>query len=153
MLTGMMVRPEVLSTRNIIIGFEAVSFFGLMACSSFMAFRPSGVAALSSPSMLAAMFMKMLPTTGWFFGMSGNRRVNTGLSQRASAPMRPPRSPIFMMPSQSESTPVRPSEISKAVLAELKVESIICGNTSTSPRKTSLITAMTKAIRKNPIQM
>ena len=29
MLTGMMVRPEVLSTRNIIMGFDAVSLRGL----------------------------------------------------------------------------------------------------------------------------
>ena len=59
MLTGMMVRPEVFSTRNIIIGLVAVSFFGFSSCMLSIAFRPNGVAALSSPSMLAAMFMKI----------------------------------------------------------------------------------------------
>ena len=85
MLTGMMVRPEVLSTRNIIIEFDAVSFFTFSSCNLSIAFRPSGVAALSSPSMLAAMFMKMLPKTGWLRGISGKRRVKTGLSRRAIA--------------------------------------------------------------------
>ncbi len=36
-----------------------------------MAFSPNGVAALSSPNILAEMFMKMFPMTGWFLGMSG----------------------------------------------------------------------------------
>ena len=58
---GMMVRPDVLSTRNIIMGLVAVSFLVLSVCRLSMAFRPSGVAALSRPSMLAAMFMNMCP--------------------------------------------------------------------------------------------
>ena len=80
MLTGMSVRPEVLSTRNIIMGLEAVAFsfsassrerpcsailFSvcslLCSCMDSMAFSPNGVAALSSPSMLALMFMNMWP--------------------------------------------------------------------------------------------
>ena len=87
-----------------------------------MALRPSGVAALSRPSMLAAMFMKIEPVAGWPLGMSGNSLVNTGLSTLARAFTTPPRSPIFITPSHSDSTPVSPSEISKAVLAELNVE-------------------------------
>ena len=118
-----------------------------------MALRPSGVAALSRPSMLAAMFMKMEPVAGWPLGMSGNSLVNTGLSTLARAFTTPPRSPIFITPSHSDSTPVSPSEISKAVLAELNVESIIAGNTSVSPMKTSLTAAMANAMRKNDIQM
>jgi hypothetical protein len=47
-----------------------------------MAFRPSGVAALSSPSMLALKFITMLPPAGWPRGMSGNSRRNSG-SMRA----------------------------------------------------------------------
>ena len=58
-----------------------------------------------------------------------------------------------MMPSQRESTPVSPNEISKAVFAESKVELTIAGNTVVSPQKRSLATAMTKAIRKKAIQM
>ena len=64
MLTGINVSPLVFSTRNIIMGFDAVSFFVFSSCICSMAFRPSGVAALSSPSILAAIFMKMLPVTG-----------------------------------------------------------------------------------------
>ena len=62
--TGMIVSPDVLSTRNMIMGFVARSFLSLSVCISFIAFSPIGVAALSSPSMLAAMFMKMVPVTG-----------------------------------------------------------------------------------------
>ena len=134
-------------------GLVAVSLRGLSPCSCSMALRPSGVAALSRPSMLAAMFMKMLPVAGWPLGMSGNRRVNTGLSNRDSASTTPPRSPIFMMPSQSESTPVSPRDISKAVFDEANVESIMAGNTPVSPIRTSFTTPMAKAMTKNDIQI
>ena len=67
--------------------------------------------------------------------------------------MTPPFSPIFMMPSHKESTPVKPREISKAVFEELKVELMISENTSASPRNTRRKVAMTKAIRKKAIQM
>ena len=153
MLMGMTVSPDVLSTRNMIIGFVAVSFRGFSSWSCSIAFRPIGVAALSSPSMFAAMFMKMVPVTGCPLGMSGKSRQKSGLSQRASRLTTPPRSPMRMMPSQRESTPVSPNEISKAVFAESKVELTIAGNTVVSPQKRSLATAMTKAIRKKAIQM
>ncbi len=65
----------------------------------------------------------------------------------------PPSSPIFITPSQSESTPVRPREISKAVFEVSNVESMMVGNTSTSPKKMSFTKAMTKAMPKNAIQM
>ena len=103
--------------------------------------------------MLAAMFMKMEPVTGCPFGMSGNSFVNTGLSTRASTFTTPPFSPIFMMPSQSESTPVRPSEISNAVFDDENVESIIAGKTSKSPQNTSFTSAITKAMMKKATQM
>ena len=150
---GMMVSPEVLSTRNMIMGLVAVSFLGFRSCSCSMARRPSGVAALSSPSMLAAMFMKMLPVTGCPFGMSGNRRVKTGERSLASAFTTPPFSPIFIIPSHKLRTPVRPSDISNAVFAVSKVEFIISGNTVVSPKNTSFTRAMAKAMRKNAIQM
>jgi len=148
-----MVRPEVLSTRNMIIGFEAVSFFLLSSCNPSIAFSPKGVAALSSPSILAEMFMKMLPTTGCPFGMSGKSLAKTGPSRRERALTTPPFSPIFITPSQRESTPVRPREISKAVFEVSKVESMMAGKTETSPIKMSLMRAMTKATAKNAIQI
>ena len=61
---GMMVRPEAFSTRNMICASEAVSLSGLISCSSLMAFSPSGVAALSSPRMLALKFMMIEPVAG-----------------------------------------------------------------------------------------
>ena len=152
-LTGMRVRPLVLSTRNIIIGLVAVSFLGFSSCNCSIALSPKGVAALSSPSMLAAMFMKILPVTGCPLGTSGKSLQKTGLSRRASTFTTPPFSPIFMMPNQSESTPVRPSEISKAVFDESKVAFIMAGKTSMSPIHSSLTLAMTKASRKNATQI
>ena len=85
--------------------------------------------------------------------MSGNRRENTGESMRASTFTTPPFSPIFIMPSHSESTPVSPSEISNAVREVSNVEFIIAGNTSVSPMNTSRTRAMQKAMRKNAIQI
>ena len=85
--------------------------------------------------------------------MSGNRRVNTGDSTRATTFMTPPFSPIFIMPSHNESTPVSPSEISNAVFDVSNVEFIMAGNTSVSPINTSRTVAMTNAMRKKAIQM
>lgn len=150
---GISVSPLVFSTRNMIMGLLAVSFLVFNSCSCSIAFRPKGVAALSSPSMLAAIFIKIEPVTGCPLGMSGNSLVNTGLSNLANTFTTPPFSPIFMIPSQSESTPVKPSEISKAVFDEEKVESIMAGNTSKSPQNTNFITAITKAMIKNPTQI
>ena len=151
--TGISVSPDVFSTRNIIIGFHAVSFFGFSSCICSIAFSPSGVAALSSPSMLAARFMKIEPVTGWPLGMSGNSFVNTGDSSRARKLTTPPFSPTFIMPSHSDSTPVSPNEISNAVFDDENVESIIAGNTSKSPQNTSFTVAITKASRKNATQI
>ena len=61
---GMIVMPDVLSVRNIIIELLAVSFALLMLCNSCMALRPMGVAALSRPSILAEIFIKMAPKAG-----------------------------------------------------------------------------------------
>ena len=153
MLTGMSVSPLVLSTRNIIIGLDAVSFFLFKSCNCSIAFRPKGVAALSRPSILAAIFMKIEPVTGCPLGMSGNRRTNTGLSILARIFTTPPFSPIFIIPSHNDNTPVSPSDISNAVLEEANVESIMAGKTSKSPMNKSLTTAITKAMTKNATQI
>ena len=150
---GMRVSPLVLSTKNMIIALVARVFCGLSACSPSIAFRPSGVAALSSPSMLAERFIKMLPTTGCPSGISGKSRLKSGPSQRASTATTPPCSPMRMMPIHNDSTPVRPREISKAVLAVSKVEAMMAGKTSVSPKTRSFTMAMTKAMRKNANQI
>ena len=151
--TGIKVSPLVFKTRNIIIELDAVSFFLFNVCNCSMAFSPNGVAALSKPSMLAATFMKILPVAGCPFGMSGKRRVNTGLSNRAKALTTPPFSPIFITPIHKVNTPVRPNEISNAVFEVENVESIMAGKTDTSPQNISFAKAITKAITKNAIQI
>ena len=62
--TGIMVRPEAFNTKNMICAFEAVSFFGFNSCKSFIAFNPTGVAALSKPSMFAEKFIIIDPIAG-----------------------------------------------------------------------------------------
>lgn len=153
MLTGIRISPEVLMTRNMIIGLVAVSLCGFSSCNSFIAFKPMGVAALSSPSMLADRFMKMLPMAGCPLGMSGKRRQNTGLSQRDRAPIMPLCSPIFIMPSQRARIPVRPSDISKAFFDESNVAFTSSVKMSMSPRKMSLPSATMKAMTKKATQM
>ena len=153
MLTGIIVSPEVLMTRNIIMLFVAVSFFSFRSCRRSMAFSPKGVAALSSPNIFAEMFIKMFPTTGCPLGTSGNNLQNTGLNHLANTSTTPPFSPIFITPSHRESTPVNPKEISNAVFEVSNVELMIAGNTSVSPMNTSFTTAMAKAMRKKAIQM
>ena len=129
-LTGINVNPDVFNTKNIIIGLVAVSFLGFNSCICSIAFNPIGVAALSSPNILAAMFMNILPVTGCPFGISGNNLVNTGERIRANTLTTPPFSPIFMIPNHNESTPVNPKDISKAVFDVSNVEFMIAGNTS-----------------------
>ncbi len=55
---------EVLIARNMTMALVAVSFFSLSSCSSSIALRPSGVAALPSPSMLADMLSTIEPIAG-----------------------------------------------------------------------------------------
>ena len=150
---GINVSPLVFNTRNIIIGLDAVSFFWFRSCNCSIALRPSGVAALSSPSILAAIFINIEPVTGCPLGMSGNSLVKIGLRILANTFTTPPFSPIFMMPSHKDRTPVNPNDISKAVLDDENVESIMAGKTSKSPQKINFTKAITKAMIKNPTQI
>ena len=150
---GISTSPEALSTRNISIASVAVSFFGFSSCMCCIAFRPSGVAALSRPSMLAEMFMKIDPIAGWFFGMPGNRRVNNGLTRRPKKGITPPFSPIFIMPIHNDSTPVKPNDSSKAVFAESNDELMTRDQMSISPLTIDSKRAKTKVRAKNPIQI
>ena len=151
--TGISVKPDVFSTRNIIMGLLAVSFFVFSSCSSCMAFSPIGVAALSSPNMLAEKFMNMVPIAGCPFGTSGNIFVNTGLKTLANAATSPPFSPIFIIPIHNESTPVSPNESSKALPAVFVVDSTMAGNTVVSPRNMSFPKAIANERMKNAIQI
>ena len=151
--TGISVSPDVLSTRNIIMGLLAVSLSGFSSCSSCMAFSPIGVAALSSPNMFAAKFMNMVPIAGCPLGTSGNILRSTGLSNLANAATSPPFSPIFIIPIHSDSTPVRPSESSNAFFADVVLAVIMSVNTAVSPMKMSFPSAMTNEMTKNAIHI
>ena len=63
-LTGIIVMPDACKHRNIICGFEAVDFSGLISCKLSMAFNPNGVAALSNPNKFAEKFIIMCPIAG-----------------------------------------------------------------------------------------
>ena len=63
-LIGTMVTAEAFITINIIWAFEAVSFCLFNSCICSMAFNPMGVAALSKPSILAAIFITIEPIAG-----------------------------------------------------------------------------------------
>ena len=103
--TGSSVSDEALSTRNRICALLAVSGLGLSDCSSRMARRPIGVAALSRPRPLAAKFSVIRPMAGWLRGTSGIRRANSGPSSRASRSTRPAPSAMRRNPSHSVSVP------------------------------------------------
>ena len=153
METGMSVSPEALSTKNIIMAFEARDLSGFSSCNSRMACNPAGVAALSSPRMLAERLSKMEPAAGWSFGMSGKRRRNSGCTARANSCIMPPRSPIFMMPIHKASTPVSPKDTSKPVRAEVKVEFTMSVNACALPNATSCTHATMNATSMKLIQM
>ena len=84
--------------------------------------------------------------------MSGKSFVKTGLNALARTLTIPAFSPIFIMPSHNERTPVRPIEVSNAVLEESNVESTIALKIVVSPI-TNCIAPKMKAITKNAIQI
>ena len=152
--TGIMVSPEVFSARNIICASDAVSFFGFRVCSDCMALSPIGVAALSSPSMLAEKFMSSCPCTSWFLGMLGNSLAKNGPTILAMKFIAPAFSPMFIIPSHSVITPAKGRAMSMTAILDISnVLSIMRLNTSVSPMNTACIMATTKATMKNAIQM
>ena len=155
MLTGISVRPLAFKTRNIICELLAtvLSSFGLISCSCFMACRPMGVAALSRPSMFALMFMSMVPITGWFLGISGKSRLNSGETIFARICTAPAFSPIFMMPSQRLKMPVRPIAISNAVLDISNAPRIALLNMPESPKASHWTMQATNAPKKKTSQI
>src|SRR3546814_492322 len=105
MLTGSKVSDEAFMTRNRICALLADLGSGLSDCSSRMARRPIGVAALSRPSPLAAKFRVISPSAGWPGGTSGMSRRNKGASKRPSVSMSPAASAMRRKPSHKVSVP------------------------------------------------
>ena len=114
---GIRVTEDVFMAKKVTIASVAVSFFLLSFCSSSMAFRPKGVAALPKPKILAEIFIIMAPMAGWSGGTSGNKRTITGFKALDMIFIRPESSAIFIMPSHMAITPIRPKASSTAVLA------------------------------------
>ena len=103
--------------------------------------------------MFALMFMSIVPTTGWFFGISGNRRLNSGETIFARIWTAPAFSPIFMMPSQRESMPVRPRAISNAVFDMSNAPRIALLKIPVSPKASHCTMQATNAPKKKMSQM
>ena len=118
-----------------------------------MAFRPIGVAALSSPSILAEKFSIIDPYAGCPLGSSGKSLSKNGPKSLPSIETTPPFSPTFISPIHNVSAPVSPSEISNPVFALAKVEFIISLNIWVLPAKISCPRATINPIRKNAIQI
>jgi len=98
---GSRAMPLVLMARKSTMALLAVPLSALSSSSSFMAFRPKGVAALPRPRALAAMFMTMAPMAGWSGGTSGKSRTRTGRMRRAMKRRPPASSSTFIRPRKS----------------------------------------------------
>jgi len=118
-----------------------------------MAFKPIGVAALSNPSIFAAIFITIDPFTGWFLGIEGINFEKKGDTIFDNTLIIPPFSPIFIIPSHNVITPVSPNDNSKPNFAISKVLCTILLNTTASPEIKAEIDANTNAIINNPNQI
>ncbi len=56
-LTGIKEKPAACKHKNMSCAFEAVCLVGFISCKLSIAFKPNGVAALSSPKRLAEKFI------------------------------------------------------------------------------------------------
>ena len=151
--TGIIVKPDVFSTKNMICALEARSLRGLTSCICCIAFKPTGVAALSNPSIFAAIFIIIEPYAGLSGGNSGNNFRKKGLINHDITFTAPPRSPIFMIPIHKVNTPVKSNEISNPVFDISKVAFTMAEKTSVSPMKINLPSATINAAPKKKIQI
>jgi len=110
-VAGMSWMELVLMARYVHMALVAVPGRGLSVSRCRMAFKPSGVAALPRPRMLAAMLSSIAPIAGWSWGTSGKSQTIRGRSRRASAATSPARSASRMMPSQSAMMPTSGSAV------------------------------------------
>ena len=152
MVTGSSVSDEAFSTKNKIWALVALSGWGLSVCSSFMALRPMGVAALSSPRPLAAKFSVISPSAGCPRGTSGISLANNGPSTLASHCTTPASSAMRKKPSHSVSVPNSSTMTSTDNLAMANSACTICANTCGCPPTSHWASAATAATRKKPNQ-
>src|SRR5437868_5024197 len=77
-VAGTSCTPEVVTAMNVTIALVATSLSGFNVCSSSIALIPRGVAALLSPSTLAARARTTAPAAGCSGGTSGNNHRISG---------------------------------------------------------------------------
>ena len=137
-VAGMSCTLLVLIARKVHMAFVAVPGCGLSPSKSFMARSPNGVAALPSPSMLAAMFITIAPIAGWSPGTSGKSRRITGRNARASTCTRPERSARRMIPSHTASVPTSGSAMDMtAVFAPSKAPLVTSSRWPVAPPRST----------------
>jgi len=151
-VTGSSVNDDAFSTRNRICALLAVSGLGFSDCSSRMARRPMGVAALSRPRPLAAKFRVMRPMAGWLRGTSGISRANSGPSSHASFSTRPARSAMRRKPSHRVRVPNSSTMTSTEIRAMSNRLATMARKTSGSPMASQRYRAAAVAVRKKPSQ-
>jgi len=95
----------VLIARKVHMALVATPCLVFSSFSWTIARKPSGVAALLTPSILAAMFITIDPIAGWSGGTSENRRTRIGRMNRAICWMSPAFSASRTMPSQRVMAP------------------------------------------------
>ena len=155
--TGKSVSDEAFSTRKRICALLARSGSGLSDCSSRIALRPIGVAALSRPSALAVKFIVISPSAGWPTGTSGMRRANSGDKQRASRATSPAFSAICRKPSQRVSVPnsrIMTSTDSFAIANRLStIAAKTAGSPTISQRQSALALARKKKLSQRTLSI
>ena len=104
-VVGSKVTALVFSKSKVIILLLAVSGRGLSRCSSCIACKPKGVAALPKPRRLAQKFNTMPEKAGLSAGSSGKSRCSRGAKKRPSLASSPLCSSNAKTPNHSINTP------------------------------------------------
>ena len=124
-VAGMSWIELVLIARNVHMAFEATPGRGFSFSRSCMARRPSGVAALARPSILAAMFITIEPIAGWLTGTSGNNQRMIGRKAPARRFTRPDCSASRITPSHNAIIPASgKASVTTAVLQASKAAAV-----------------------------
>ena len=141
---GRMARADVLMARNRTIALVAVPRSPFSLSSSSIALMPKGVAALASPSMLAAMLRIIALIAGLWTGTPGKRRRMTGPSARARWRRAPASSMTRIRPRKNAIRPMRPMASSTAPRADETMASVsACIWPVSAARKTDASAAKT----------
>ena len=148
-VVGMSWREAVFIATKVTMALLALSLWGFNFCSSRMAARPKGVAALPRPSRLAERFMQMACIAGLPCGTVGNSHRVRGCSSRANASVRRQRRAISIRPLHRHSMPVRAMT---RLTASPQPESAAAESASIRPVKAAVTTEKNKQGGKDTVQ-